>query len=267
MSKVNPKDVMKLRQKSGLGLMECKGALEKANGDMALAEDNIRKEGLSKMDGQADRDSSDGCIAVAFDNARPKCAIVEINTETDFTAKNDSFVAMATDVAQLALRQPVGDVEKTDEMQTRIDDLRVTTKENVTWRRGVVFEGGRIGTYVHHDGKTGVAVQVDGSIDDDDLHKLCLHVASVDPAPLSVNDNGIPDDVLAKEREIAKAQAMKSGKPKDIVEKIVHGKIAKFLDGVVFVRQSFVMDGDKKVKDVLPNSATITRFVKYTVGA
>jgi elongation factor Ts len=264
---INPKDVMTLRQKSGLGLMECKAALEKANGDMALAEDNIRKDGLSKMDGRVDRDASEGCIAVALSDDLSKCAIVEINTETDFTARNDGFVAMARDVAHLALGQPAGDVELTDDMQTQINDLRVTTKENVTWRRGAVLDGGRIGTYVHHDGKTGVAVQVDGNLDDDILHKLCLHVASADPAPLSVNDSEIPEDVLAKEREIAKAQATKSGKPDIIVQKMVNGKIAKFFDSVVLLRQPFVMGGNKKINDLLPNGVTITRFVKYTVGA
>ena len=136
---------MTLRQKSGLGLMECKAALEKANGDMALAEDNIRKDGLSKMDGRADRDATDGCIAVALNDDRSKCAVVEINTETDFTAKNHSFLTMATDIAQLALLQPAGDVQKTDQIQSRVDDLRITTKENVIWRRGIVIEGGEIG--------------------------------------------------------------------------------------------------------------------------
>ena len=266
MADINPKDIMTLRKKSGLGLMECKIALEKANGDMALAEDNIRTDGLSNMDGRDDRDASEGCIAVAFNDDRSKCAIVEINTETDFTAKNVNFVAMSADIAQFALGQPAGDVEKTDEMQTRIDDLRITTKENVTWRRGIVFEGGRIGTYVHHDGKTGVAVQVDSDIDDEVLHKLCLHVASADPAPLSVSDDGIPKDVLSKERKIANAQAIKSGKPESIAEKIVHGKIGKFLDSVVLLRQSFVMDKNKQIKELLPSGTTITNFVKFTVG-
>jgi elongation factor Ts len=266
MSIFNAKDVMALRKKSGLGLMECKAALEKANGDMALAEETIRKDGLSKMDGRVDRDASDGCIAVALRDDRSKCAIVEINTETDFTAKNDAFISMVSDIAKLALLQPAGIVEKTSEMQNRIDNLRVTTKENVTWRRGTVLEGGRIGTYVHHTGKTGVAVQVDGKIDDEILHKLCLHVASADPAPLSVSDSDIPAGVLAKEREIAKAQAMKSGKPDSIVEKMVIGKIDKFLDGVVLLRQPFVMDGTRKIKDLLPAGIAITGFVKYTVG-
>jgi len=266
MANFSPNDVMTLHKKSGLGLMECKVALQKADGDMTVAKDHIRKKGLSNMDGRVDREASEGCIAVAFSDDRSKCAIVEINTETDFTAKNDDFVAMATEIAEMALNQPTGAVEQTDVMQTRIDDLRVTTKENVMWRRGFVLGAGRLGAYVHHDRKTGVVVEIDGDVDDETIRNLCLHVTSVDPARLGVTDDDIPKQVLAKEREIAKAQALASGKPENIVEKMVDGKIRKFLDGVVLLRQSLVMEDTTQIKDVLPNGATIRQFVKYKVG-
>ncbi len=259
--KITPQDVMKLRQKSGLGIMDCKTALEEAEGDMELAEDNLRKKGLSKMDGRVDRESSEGCITIAFTNDLSKCAIIEVTTETDFTANSTNFVYMVDDVSQLALMQPAGSVEKTDTMQNVIDDIRVITKENILYRRGEVFEGGTIGSYVHHDGKTGVVVQVDGEIDDAVLHKICLHVAAVVPAPLGIND--IPDAILDKELEIAKAQAV--GKPENIAEKMVEGKIRKYLDSVVLLRQSLVMDTKTRIKDVLAG-ASIRKFVKYQVG-
>lgn len=266
MANSSPNDVMILREKSGLGLMECKVALQEADGDMTVAEDNIRKQGLSKMDGCVDRDASEGCIAVAFTDDRSKCAIVEINTETDFTAKNDAFVAMATEIAQMALNQPIGTVEKTDDMQARVDDLRVTTKENAMWRRGFVLGAGKLGAYVHHDRKTGVVVECDGNVDDDTIRKLCLHVTAVVPAPLGVTDDDIPEHVLDKEREIAKAQAVASGKPENIAHKMVDGKIRKYLDSIVLLRQSLVMDDSTQIKDVLPNGSTIRQFVKYKVG-
>jgi elongation factor Ts len=266
MSKINPQDVMALRQKSGLGLMECKAALEEADGDMALAEVNLRKKGLSKMDGYVDRESAEGCVAVAFTSDHSRCAIVQVNTETDFTAKNDAFIAAADDVARMALTQPAGVVEPTSEMRTRIDELRITTKENVKWRRGCAFEGGRLGTYIHHDRKIGVVVQIDGDINDDVLHRLCLHVASVFPAPAGVNDDDVPDELIAKERNIAKAQAMESGKPEHIAEKMVDGKIRKYLNSVVLIRQSLVMDDGTQVKDLLPSGTSIRQFVKYRVG-
>lgn len=261
--KITPQDVMKLRQKSDLGIMECKTALEEAEGDMSLAEDNLRKRGLSKMDGRVDRESSEGCIAIVFTSDHSKCAIVEISAETDFTAKSKNFVYMVADVAQRALTQRVGSVEKTGTMQSIIDDIRVIMKENILWRRGEVFEGGTIGSYLHHDSKTGVIVQVDGNIDEGALHKICLHVASVVPAPLGITDNNIPGVILAKEQEIAKAQA--SDKPEKIAEKMVAGKIRKYLDSVVLLRQSLVMDDKIQIKDVLAG-ASIRRFVKYKVG-
>jgi len=257
---------MTLRQKSGLTLMACKAALENANGDIALAESNIRKAGLSNMDGHVHRPANQGCIAVAVTEDGSKCSIVEINTETDFTAKNEGFVAMANDIARLALQQAAGDVAKTDEMQNRVDDLRLATKENVTWRRAKVFDGGKMGSYVHHDRKTGVVVQVEGEIDSDILRKLCLHVASAYPAPLYIDDAAVPADVLASESDIARAQAVATGRPANIIEKMVDGKLAKFLDGVVLLRQRFVMDEDLQIKDILPKGIAVKQFVKFTVG-
>lgn len=260
---ITSKDVMKLRQKSGLGIMDCKTALKEAGGDMELAEDNLRKKGLSKMDGRVDRESSEGCISTSFNfNDRSKCAIVQINTETDFTAKNKDFVYMVGDVALLALMQRAGSVEKTNTMQKVIDVIRINMKENILWRRGEVFEGGTIGSYVHHDRKTGVVVQVDGEIDDAVLHKICLHVAAVVPEPLGINDADISATALAKEREIAKSQA--AGKPEKIAEKMVAGKIQKYLDSVVLLRQSLVMDTKMRIKDMLAG-ASIRQFVKYKV--
>jgi len=259
--KITPQDVMKLRQKSGLGIMECKTTLKEADGDMTLAEDNLRKKGLSKMDGRVDRELSEGRITILFTSDRSKCVIVEVNTETDFTAKNTNFVYMVEDVAQLALIQRAGSVKKTGIMQDVIDNIRVITKENILWRRGEVFEGGTIGSYVHHDGKTGVVVQVDDEIDTDVLHKICLHVAAVVPAPLGIND--VPDAILDKELEIAKAQA--AGKPEKIAEKMVEGKIRKYLDSVVLLRQLLVMDDKTRIKDMLA-VASIRKFVKYQVG-
>lgn len=266
MSSIDPKDIMTLRQKSGLTLMACKAALENANGDIALAESNIRKAGLSNMDGNVHRPANQGCIAVAASEDCSKCSIVEINTETDFTAKNDGFVAMANDIARLALQQVAGDVVKTEGMQNRVDDLRLATKENVTWRRAKVFDGGKMGSYVHHDRKTGVVVQVDGEIDSDTLRKLCLHVASAYPAPRYIDDSSVPADVIANESDIARAQALASGRPANIIEKMVEGKLAKFLDGIVLMRQRFVMNEDMQIKDIIPKGVTVRQFAKYVVG-
>jgi elongation factor Ts len=272
---ITAKDVMALRKATGLGMMESKAALEEAGGDMQAAQDLLRKKGLAKMDGRADRESAEGKVAVAMSPDGKKGAIVEVNTETDFTASNEAFVKMTQAIADEALKQPAGDVTKTDAMQALIDEVRLTTKENVQFKAGKVFaansggapgSGGKVGSYVHFTKKIAVLIEVEGEAGDDLLKDLCMHISAVSPTPLGVNEDQVPADILAKEREIAKAQAMDSGKPEAIAEKMVEGKIRKYLDEVVLLRQAFVKDDKKQIKDLLPKGTTIKRFVRYQVG-
>jgi elongation factor Ts len=265
---ITAKDVNELRQKTGLGMMECKAALTETGGDVQAAVDLLRKKGLAKMDGRSDRASAEGRIGVAVAADRSKSALIEINTETDFTAGNDSFKAMVQTVADEALKQDAGEVARTDPMQKAIDDVRLTTKENVQFRRGQVLggAGAKVGTYVHFTGKIGVMVEVAGDAGDELLKDLCMHISAASPVPLGVTDSDIPADVIAKEREIAKGQAIESGKPEAIAEKMVEGKIRKFLEETVLLKQPFIKDTDKKIADLLPKGVTIKRFVRYQVG-
>ncbi len=265
---ITAKDVMALRKATGLGMMESKAALEEAGGDMQAAQDLLRTRGLAKMDGRADRESAEGKVAVAMSPDGKKGAIVEINTETDFTATNAAFVKMTQAIADLALAQSAGDVQKTDAMQALIDEVRLTTKENVQFKAGKVFApgGGNVGSYVHFTGKIAVLIEVAGEATAELLKDLCMHVSAVSPAPLGVNEDEVPADVLEKERQIAKAQALESGKPEAIAEKMVEGKIRKFLDEVVLTRQPFVKDDKKQIKDLLPKGTVIKQFVRYQVG-
>lgn len=262
---ISAKDVMALRKATGLGMMESKAALEEAGGDMQAAQDLLRSKGLAKMDGRSDRESAEGKVAVAVSPDGSKGAIVEINTETDFTASNEAFVKLTQDVADLALEQNAGDVEKTDAMQALIDEVRLVTKENVQFRAGKVLAG-NVGSYIHFTGKIAVLIEVEGDAETDLLKDLCMHVSAASPTPLGVNEDEVPEDVLVKEREIAKQQAVESGKPEEIAEKMVDGKIRKFLDSVVLTRQPFVKDDKKQVKDLLPKGTTIKQFVRYQVG-
>ncbi len=262
---ISAKDVMALRKATGLGMMESKAALEEAGGDMQAAQDLLRSKGLAKMDGRADRESAEGKVAVAVSPDGSKGAIVEINTETDFTASNEAFVKLTQDVANLALEQDAGDVEKTDAMQALIDEVRLVTKENVQFKAGKVLAG-NVGSYIHFTGKIAVLIEVEGDADSDLLKDLCMHVSAASPTPLGVNEDEVPADILAKEREIAKAQAIESGKPEAIAEKMVEGKIRKYLDSVVLTRQPFVKDDKKQIKDLLPKGTTIKQFARYHVG-
>ncbi len=263
---ISAKDVMALRKATGLGMMESKAALVEAGGDIQAATDLLRTKGLAKMDGRADRESAEGKVAVAIAPDGSKGAIVEINTETDFTATNEAFVSMTQAIADLALEQGPGDAEKTDAMQALIDEVRLTTKENVQFKSGKVF-GGNVGSYIHFTGQIAVLIEVDGDAESDLLKDLCMHISAASPAlPLGVNEDDIPADIIAKEREIAKAQAIESGKPEEIAEKMVEGKIRKYLDEVVLTRQPFVKDDKKQIKDLLPKGTTIKQFVRYQVG-
>ncbi len=262
---ISAKDVMALRKATGLGMMESKAALVEAGGDIQAATDLLRTKGLAKMDGRSDRESAEGKVAVAIAPDGGKGAIVEINTETDFTATNEAFVNLTQAVADLALKQDAGDVEKTDAMQALIDEIRLTTKENVQFKAGKVLAG-RVGSYVHFTGKIAVLIKVEGEAGDELLKDLCMHVSAISPAALGVNEDDVPADILAKEREIAKAQAIESGKPEEIAEKMVEGKIRKYLDSVVLTRQPFVKDDKKQIKDLLPKGTTIKQFVRYQVG-
>ncbi|MCC6579906.1 MAG: translation elongation factor Ts [Phycisphaeraceae bacterium] len=263
------KDVMNLRKATGLGMMECKAALEETDGDMGKAKDLLRQRGLAKMDGRADREALEGRVIAAVSADKTKAVIVEINSETDFTANNEAFTAMAKKVVQLALEQPVGAVTKTDAMQAAVDEVRLTTKENIQFRRGQVVGGAGsiVGSYVHFTGKTGSLVALTGSgVTDELLSDLCMHIVAASPAPLAVKDQDIDANLVAKEREIAKAQALDSGKPANIAEKIVDGKMRKFFEDHVLPKQLFVKDDKKRIQDVLPKGVTIADFARYVIG-
>ncbi|MEX1016147.1 MAG: translation elongation factor Ts [Phycisphaeraceae bacterium] len=265
---ITAKDVMALRQKTGLGMMECKEALAEVDGDVQQAIDLLRQRGLAKMDSRAERTSAEGRIAAAVSDDGSKGALVEINTETDFTASNEMFQKMADTVAQEALQGPAGEVQLNDTMKAAIDEVRLTTKENVQFARGAVLggPGSSVGHYVHFTGKVGVLIELDGKVDDALLKDLCMHISAVSPVPLGVTEDEVPADVVAKEREIAKAQAIESGKPEQIAEKMVEGKIRKFYDENVLLRQPFIKDDKKQIKDLLPKGVTIRKFVRYQVG-
>ena len=248
--------------------MECKAALTETNGDMDKAVDLMRTRGLIKMEGRTDRVSSEGRIAVSINPDKTKGAIVEVNSETDFTAKNDGFIAMLQTVVNDAAKQPAGDVTKSDAMQAAIDNLRLTTKENIQFGRGKVLggPGRKVGSYVHHTGKVGVLLEVEGPASDELLQEICMHITAAVPTPLGVNDSDVPADIIEKEKVIAKAQAIEQGKPEQIAEKMVIGKIRKFLEDNVLVNQVFVKDEKKRIKELLPAGVTIKSFARYQLG-
>ncbi len=260
------KDVMALRAKTGLGMMDCKKALAESNGDMAAADQWLRQKLKGKMEGRTDRMTGQGRIGVRIDGGA--AAIVEILTETDFTARNEEFVAMVEDIVGQVITRPVGPVGTDEAITSRIDDLRIKTGENVNFARGEKLEGGRFGKYLHHDGKRAAVVQIEGSADDDLLTGICQHIVAHVPTPVAIDENDVDTELIEKIRSEAKQEAVAGGKPAEIVEKIAEGKVRKYLQVNTLVNQMYVKDpsGKTAVKSLLPDGVKITRFLRYTVG-
>lgn len=263
---INAKDVMTLRQRTGVGMMECKSALTEANGNMEAAIAILRERLKGQMDERTDRAASEGAIAIA--KRGDAVAIVELLSETDFAARNEGFVAAAQKIADLALGGPDGDVTASDAITRLVDDLRITIKENISFGRGVKLSGGKAGSYLHHNRKVGAIVLGQGDLSDDLLTGLCQHVVATVPTPQAVDETGLPAAALTEQKDKAAEEAKASGKPPAIIEKMVQGKIRKWVDentllGQIYVRE---LDAKKPVRDYLPKDAKIVRFVRYQLA-
>lgn len=267
---INPKDVMTLRNQTGLPMMACKKALEETNGNMEAAEELLRKQLKGKMDKRVDRAAGEGRIGIAVNVASGSASIVELRAETDFTAKNEKFVAATNKLAALAVQAPgAGAVAKTDAMTAIVDELRISTGENISLGRAhkLIGQTGTTayGQYVHHDGKTGVLIQAEGSISDETLRQVCMHITAAVPRPAGISADDIPAHIVEKERRFRIEQAMESGKPKEIAEKMVEGGMKKFFSEIALLEQPFIMDPTKTVASVVGNVRVIA-FLRWEVG-
>ncbi|MEQ9616873.1 MAG: translation elongation factor Ts [Phycisphaerales bacterium] len=265
-TEISAKEVMALRQRTGLSMMECKKALVEAGGDAEAAEDLLRKKMKGKMDTRTDRAAGEGRIAVAIDGS--SASIVELRAETDFTAKNETFVNAANDAAKAALSGNAGAVTPSDETAKAIDNLRISTGENISLARGVKMTGENVcyGSYVHHDGKTGVLVQGTAGIADEVLRDICMHITAASPRPEGVTRDDVPAELIEKERKLAMEMAIEGGKNEEIAAKMVEGKINKLYSELALLEQPFVKDDTKKIKDLLTGDQTILAFERWEVG-
>lgn len=256
--------VKELRERTQLGMMDCKKALTETDGDMDAAIDLLRKSSAVKAAKKADRTAAEGLLAVRVSEDGKRGALVEVNIETDFAAKNEQFIAFVGKVADLALQQNGNDVAALgldDERERLVQSIG----ENVSIRRIEVMApaSGSVAAYLHTDSRKGALVELEG---DTDLGKdIAMHVTAINPLVVAPAD--VAEDVIAKEREIFSAQAAESGKPPEIVEKMIEGRIRKFLAESSLTEQPFVKDGNVKVADLLKQSSTsISRFVRFEVG-
>jgi elongation factor Ts len=263
--------VKELRERTGAGMMECKKALVTTDGDMEAAIEHLRKSGLAQADKKAGRVAAEGKIAVSVSDDGKQAVMVEVNCETDFVAKDDSFNSFADAVASSALNNSPADVSEL--MNTSIGSetaelarqaLISKIGENVQVRRFVsASSDGALGAYVHN-GKIGVLVNLSGG-DEVLARDIAMHIAALNPEFISNHD--VPADVVAREKDILIAQAQDSGKPQEIIEKMVSGRLRKHLAGITLHGQTFVKDGDLTVEQLLKqNEAVVVAFDRLAVG-
>ena len=262
--------VKELRERTGAGMMECKKALVEADGDLDLAAENLRKSGQAKADKKAGRVAADGRVVVAADNGR--AVVVEVNSETDFVAKDENFVAFAESVAAIALESGITDVGALSETQLADGrsveqartDLIAKVGENIGVRRiGAIASDSVLASYTH-GARIGVVVALDGG-DETLARDVAMHVAATNP--MCVDESGVPAETLDNERRILSEQAQDSGKPPEIVEKMVTGRIKKYLQEITLLGQPFVKDPDISVGKLLDGAgAAVTGFVRFEVG-
>jgi len=265
MSAISASQVKELREKTGLGLMDCKKALEGANGDMELAIEELRKTSGIKASKKSGRSAADGLIAI--ESKAKDIFMIEVNCETDFVARDDSFVAFTKETLQTFTGNPESSLEEllNNGIEDNREKLVQKLGENIVVRRVAKTENSStVGSYLHSNQKIGCIVSLDGG-DESLANDIAMHAAATDPMAISPSD--IPEEIVAKEREIFKAQSEESGKPAEIIEKMIEGKVSKFLAEVSLTEQDFVKDPNTKISQLLKdNNANILSFTRYEVG-
>ncbi len=266
--------VKELRERTGAGMMECKKALVETDGNIETAIENMRKSGQAKAAKKAGRTAADGLIVIKASADNKSAVMVEVNCETDFVAKDANFQSFADAVAERALGSSPADVDALMSLplhegeDTTIEEARqalvAKIGENMNVRRFIsVASNGAIASY-RHGVRIGVTVDMEGG--DDELGRdLAMHIAATNP--VCVDEGGVPADMLAKERSIVEAQAKESGKPDNIIEKMIDGRLRKYLAEITLVGQPFVKDPDTKVSKLLASKgAKVVSFVRFEVG-
>jgi elongation factor Ts len=282
MAEITAKMVKELREMTGAGMMDAKKALVENGGDKDAAVDWLRTKGLAKAAKKAGRTAADGLVAYALDGT--KGVLIEVNAETDFVARNEKFQAMVRDIADAALTVD-GDLEKLRSasypgndktVEEQVTAMVATIGENMGLRRseGISVNEGVVVPYLHtpiadREGKIGVLVALESSGDKEALEavgkQVAMHIAAARPQALNID--GLDQAVVQREKDVLSEQARASGKPDNIIEKMVEGRIRKFYEESVLLEQIFVIDGETKIKDVVKNAgAQLKGYIRYELG-
>jgi len=269
---ITASQVKELRQRSGAGMMECKKALVECDGDIEAAIDHMRKTGLAKADKKAGRVAAEGTVTIKASVDAKTIAILEVNSETDFVSGGEDFQNFANEVCEIILAQAPADVDALmhlemasgDTVDTACRALIAKIGEKISVRRFSLTSTEGAFSFYSHGTRIGVVVEMEGG--DDALGKdIAMHIAATNP--VCVSEEQVPAENLEKEKEIFVAQAKESGKPDNIIEKMIEGRIKKYLKEITLVGQPFVKDPDTTVGKLLAsNNAKVLSFCRYEVG-
>ena len=282
MSEITAAAVKALRERTGAGMMDCKRALQETGGDEEAAIDLLRKSGAAKAAKRADRTTSEGIVAAAVDEESGAVAMVQVASETDFVARNEQFVAFADRAVRTLLAERDGEAWTVDDLldapagaplRAELDELRATIGENLALTAFARYEPGpesTLASYLHFGNRIGVLVELQGTSESTDLerlaHDVALHIAASRPIGISPDD--VPEEEKERERRVLTEQAEAEGKPPEIAQRIVEGRMRKFYEQTALLWQPFVKDPDRKISDLLEaaGDVTVKRFARFDVG-
>lgn len=280
--------VKELRELTGAGMMDCKKALSETNGDLKKAIDVLREKGLSSAAKKSGRIAAEGVVSSYVSEDFSKGTLVELNCETDFVAINPLFVGLSKEICQIAQENSCEDVNEIEKLQYKFNEEFPTVKdavvglvaklgENISLRRIVNYSSndGVVNNYIHGDGKIGVMVELKSNLKNEEVSKvakdICMQIAATNPLSISVDD--VDSEIVEKERQILKTQALNEGKPEQVVEKMVDGRIKKYFQEICLLEQSFVKDPDLTVKKFIESKSKelgtnieIIRFSRFEKG-
>jgi elongation factor Ts len=274
MAQITASDVNKLRQMTGAGMMDCKKALVEADGDFDKATQIIREKGMALASKRSDREASEGVVLAKTNADQTKGAIISLNCETDFVAKNDDFVKLANQILDLVLEKTPADIEAVNALE--LDGMKVADK--VVEQTGVIgekldlkfydkLEAEQVAAYIHSDKKLATLVGLSKAGIDEQIGKdVAMQVAAMDP--VAVSQDEVPQDVIEKELEIGRNQALAEGKPADLVDKIAQGKLGKFYKESTLLNQAFIKENKMTVKQYLQDTdkdLTVTAFKRFSI--
>lgn len=261
--------IKQLRETTGAGMVDCKKALEESNGDMDQAVETLRKKGIAKAAKRGERETSEGVVLVDTNEENTEGYILEINSETDFVARNEQFQSFGKEVMDIIKKEKPADLDTLfslamgdSNVKETLDNLSGTIGEKLEIKRFDVLSGKTVAAYSHMGGKIGVLISLDQEAKSELAGDIAMQIAATDPKYLKPED--VPTEETDKEKEIYKEQLLKEGKPENIIDNILIGKVNKYYEEVCLIKQEYIKEDKKKVEDIL-GDVNIVKFIRYSL--